>query len=114
MSSFCLRPSFRNLEHFPEKACPGLDPGWIPVFRRKCDRTRNLEQVSSPRITPLAPDHGQQANLCRRFQKNETRSSRHESRLSWLSLTTRSCGSLALLMRYCRSSPSGGSNCVTL
>jgi hypothetical protein len=20
------------LEHDPEKACPGLDPGWIPVF----------------------------------------------------------------------------------
>jgi hypothetical protein len=19
-------------EHDPEKACPGLDPGWIPVF----------------------------------------------------------------------------------
>jgi hypothetical protein len=21
-----------HLEHDPEKACPGLDPGWIPVF----------------------------------------------------------------------------------
>jgi hypothetical protein len=20
------------LEHDPEKACPGLDPGWTPVF----------------------------------------------------------------------------------
>jgi hypothetical protein len=20
------------LEHDPEKACPGLDPGWVPVF----------------------------------------------------------------------------------
>jgi hypothetical protein len=26
-------------EHFPEKACPGLDPGWTPVFRRKCDHS---------------------------------------------------------------------------
>jgi hypothetical protein len=26
------------LEHFPEKGCPGLDPGWAPVFRRKCDQ----------------------------------------------------------------------------
>jgi|SRR5713226_2194228 len=23
----------RGLEHFQEKACPGLDPGWEPVFR---------------------------------------------------------------------------------
>jgi len=22
-------------EHFPKKACPGLDPGWTPVFRQK-------------------------------------------------------------------------------
>src|SRR5215510_12713918 len=21
-----------DLEHDPEKACPGLDPGWVPVF----------------------------------------------------------------------------------
>jgi hypothetical protein len=26
-----LRPS---LEHDPEKACPGLDPGWKPVFEQ--------------------------------------------------------------------------------
>src|SRR5262245_17234516 len=24
----------RRLSHVPEKACPGLDPGWKPVFRR--------------------------------------------------------------------------------
>jgi hypothetical protein len=24
-----------RLEHDPEKACPGLDPGWIPVFGKK-------------------------------------------------------------------------------
>jgi hypothetical protein len=23
-----------RLDHDPEKACPGLDPGWIPVFRK--------------------------------------------------------------------------------
>ena len=23
-------------KHFPAKACPGLDPGWEPVRRRKC------------------------------------------------------------------------------
>src|SRR5262249_7511528 len=22
-------------EHDPEKACPGLDPGWVPVFGKK-------------------------------------------------------------------------------
>jgi hypothetical protein len=33
-------------EHFPEKACPGLDPGWILVFRRKCDQLKKLERVS--------------------------------------------------------------------
>jgi hypothetical protein len=27
-------------EHFPETACPGLDPGWTPVFRRKCDQLK--------------------------------------------------------------------------
>jgi hypothetical protein len=26
------RRARRALEHDPEKACPGLDPGWIPVF----------------------------------------------------------------------------------
>src|ERR1700719_4377618 len=25
------------LEHFPGKACRGRDPGWEPVFRRKCN-----------------------------------------------------------------------------
>jgi hypothetical protein len=33
-----------NSEHFPEKACPGLDRGWIPVFQRKCDHGKTLEQ----------------------------------------------------------------------
>jgi len=23
---------------FSRKACPGLDPGWTPVFRRECDQ----------------------------------------------------------------------------
>src|SRR5262249_42741325 len=27
-----------RLEHFPPKAWPGLDPGWAPVRRRKCDK----------------------------------------------------------------------------
>src|SRR5262245_6549601 len=28
------------LEHDPEKACPALDPGWIPVFGKACPRAR--------------------------------------------------------------------------
>src|SRR5436309_5840289 len=36
----------RAREHFPEKARPGLDPGWRPVFRRKCDQRKKSERVS--------------------------------------------------------------------
>ena len=28
------RPAAAVLGHDPEKACPGLDPGWQPVFRK--------------------------------------------------------------------------------
>jgi Domain of unknown function (DUF4386) len=31
-----------SLEHFPEKACPGLDPGWMPVFRKKMRPSMNF------------------------------------------------------------------------
>src|SRR6266568_1050082 len=31
-------------EHFPEKACPGPDPGWTPVFRRKCDQASKQQE----------------------------------------------------------------------
>jgi hypothetical protein len=37
---------FRS-EHFQEKACPGLDPGWKPVSVRKCDKTQKLESAFS-------------------------------------------------------------------
>jgi hypothetical protein len=36
-AAFCLLIAcFRRAakEHDPEKACPGLDPGWTPVFRK--------------------------------------------------------------------------------
>src|SRR5712691_1122987 len=36
-------------EHFPEKACPGLDPGWAPVFRRKCGKIQNA--LNSPQFS---------------------------------------------------------------
>src|SRR6266850_1620475 len=35
------------IEHFPAKACPGLDPGWMPVRLRKCDQTKNLQRAES-------------------------------------------------------------------
>jgi hypothetical protein len=32
-----------GLEHDPEKACPGLDPGWKPVFGKDHARTQYLD-----------------------------------------------------------------------
>jgi hypothetical protein len=29
------------LEHDPEKACPGLDPGWKPAFEQDHAQTKN-------------------------------------------------------------------------
>jgi len=31
-------------EHDPEKACPGLDPGWEPVFGKRSCSSNKLEQ----------------------------------------------------------------------
>jgi len=31
------------LAHVPEKACPGLDPGWMPVIRKGHAPTQKLE-----------------------------------------------------------------------
>jgi hypothetical protein len=36
-----------DLEHFPEEACPGLDPGWTPVFRKEMRQTSNRERFPS-------------------------------------------------------------------
>jgi hypothetical protein len=33
-SSIKFNSTLRQLEHDPEKACPGLDPGWIPVSEK--------------------------------------------------------------------------------
>jgi hypothetical protein len=33
------------LEHDPEKACPGLDPGWEPVFRLRETRFGGRRKV---------------------------------------------------------------------
>jgi hypothetical protein len=32
---------FSALEHDPEKACPGLDPGWNPVFGKDHAQTKS-------------------------------------------------------------------------
>jgi hypothetical protein len=42
------------LEHFPAKACPGLDPGWEPVRCRKRDQCKNLERVPDSEGTGTA------------------------------------------------------------
>ena len=39
-------PAGRRLEHDPEKACPGLDPGWVPVFGKDHAQTKKLEPDS--------------------------------------------------------------------
>src|SRR5947208_1195776 len=46
--------SFATPEHFPPKACPGLDPGWAPVRRRKCDK--RIESRAHPRFVPSEID----------------------------------------------------------
>src|SRR5262249_30092406 len=33
----------RSLGHDPEKACPGLDPGWVPVFGKRSCSIKKLE-----------------------------------------------------------------------
>jgi len=38
-----------RIEHDPEKACPGLDPGWVPVFGKDHAPAKNLERQSSKR-----------------------------------------------------------------
>jgi 3-methylcrotonyl-CoA carboxylase alpha subunit len=43
------------LEHFPEKACPGLDPGWTPVFRKEMRQTSNPERFPPTAESALAP-----------------------------------------------------------
>jgi len=35
--------------HDPEKACPGLDPGWIPVFGKACPPARPEGSCTSKR-----------------------------------------------------------------
>jgi hypothetical protein len=31
-------------EHDPEKACPGLDPGWMPVFGEDQAQAKNRDK----------------------------------------------------------------------
>jgi hypothetical protein len=39
-------PDQRRLKRFRAKACPGLDPGWIPVGVKKTRQNKNLEPRS--------------------------------------------------------------------
>src|SRR5882762_2772158 len=33
-----------GLKHVPQKACPGLDPGWVPVLRKRTCANKEREQ----------------------------------------------------------------------
>jgi hypothetical protein len=41
MSINCTAP--HKLKRFPAKACPGLDPGWIPARVKKTDQNKKIE-----------------------------------------------------------------------
>jgi hypothetical protein len=43
----------RSLEHDPEKARPGLDPGWIPAFR-KDHAPSNIQSAMMIQPEPIA------------------------------------------------------------
>ena len=47
----------RALERFPAKACPGLDPGWVPVRVKKTRQIKNLE----PRYDPIGTEKALEA-----------------------------------------------------
>src|SRR5262249_4042548 len=49
-----------SLEHFPPKAWPGLDPGWAPVRRRKCDKRIECRAHSGS----VAPEHDSIREKC--------------------------------------------------
>src|SRR5262249_13184901 len=52
------RPEPRvELEHDPEKACPGLDPGWVPVFgERSCSTNKLKRDDDSKKSHPALGD----------------------------------------------------------
>jgi hypothetical protein len=41
--------------HDPEKACPALDAGWVPVFRRR--EAHAIENSPSGTLTKVASNH---------------------------------------------------------
>jgi hypothetical protein len=44
----------RELMHDPEKACPGRDPGWVPVFgKRSCTNKRLERDGDSKKVITL-------------------------------------------------------------
>ena len=57
----CLGHRGSSLEHDPEKACPRLDRGWIPVFGKRSCSTNNVERdddskISHPALGKLMAD----------------------------------------------------------
>jgi hypothetical protein len=43
-----IEAAWLALEHDPEKACPGLDPGWEPVFGKDHAPMENLDHDPIP------------------------------------------------------------------
>src|SRR5262249_33844414 len=43
------------LEHDPEKACPGLDPGWVPVFGKNHAPPKKLERSMAQSLQQPPP-----------------------------------------------------------
>jgi len=52
-----------DLERFRAKACPGLDPGWIPVRVKKTRQNKNLELRSDSIGTENALAGGESSKI---------------------------------------------------
>src|SRR5713226_1292081 len=93
------------LAHVPAKACPGLDPGWIPVRRQEHAPLDNSR---------ACPDSEGTGHALETLIVEDGRPAGAQTLSSSLSFTTRSCGSRRLLIRYCTSPPPSGSCLTTL
>src|SRR5262249_13845286 len=64
----------RSLEHDPEKACPGLDPGWVPVFGKRSCSIKKLERDDDSNRLPAR-------GVCSQNPLIDSLSSPHKRRL---------------------------------
>src|SRR4029077_8373273 len=53
VGTFVAHRRRQTIEHDPEKACPGLDPGWTPVFRKDhAPPNTHFTRLTSARPSP--------------------------------------------------------------